>query len=101
MSAELVAAIKVKAPGAGSAVTAGAASTAATALPSGCTKLWIKGSTKVHVIFGGSGVAAAQASDMPLTADVDYILDIGAGITHFRAIRASADSTVNYVDVSP
>ncbi|AKF08897.1 hypothetical protein [Sandaracinus amylolyticus] len=91
--------LRINAPGPGQTpVTAGAASSAANAIPSGATKLWLKATAKAHIRFGDSSVGAATPNDQYLTADQDYVLDLLSGITHFRAIRGdTADATITWV----
>lgn len=103
MSPFVAALLRIPTPGAGQTpLTAGASSTVATALPTGARKIWIKGTQKVHVIFGASDVAAATTSEQYLTADIDYVLDVPDGVTHYRAIRGgSSDSVINVVAVNP
>lgn len=82
--------------------TAGAASTAAVALPSGALRVWISGTEGFALIAGGAGVdAAAVATCMPFQPDADYIFDVPAGVTHFRAIRTgSIDAVITVAAVS-
>ncbi len=100
MSPYVAALLRINAPGEGSApATIGGTSTAAVALPS-ASKIWIKASQRCHVIFGAAGVAAATTSSIPLTADVDYVLDIPVGVTHYRALRSgSTDAVLSVVGV--
>lgn len=103
MSAPVAALLRLNAWGPGeAAVTAGSSSTSATALPTGAIKIAMKASQKAHVRFGTSAVSAATTNDYPLTADVDYVIDIPPGVTHYRAIRGgSSDATVNVVAMNP
>lgn len=100
-TAALASLMRINAPGAGVApVTAGATSTAAQALPTGASKIWIKATQKTHIRFGDSDVGAATTNDQYMTADVDYVLDVPAGVTHYRAIRGgSSDASVHVVAV--
>ncbi len=99
MSPYVAALIRINAPGEGLApATVGGTSTAAVALPEGCSKIWVKATQRCHIIFGAAAVGAATTSSIPLTAGVDYILDLPVGVTHYRALRAdSTDAVVSIV----
>lgn len=89
----LAAVVKVNLPvGVADSVTSiTGTSTSAIALPSGALKVWLSAAEQIHVIFGTSAVAAAVvATCAPLQPDTDYVFDVPAGVTHFRAIRNSA-----------
>lgn len=95
------AAIQVHAWSATTATTVTTASTSATALPTGARKVLINVTTTQHILFGGSGVAAAVvANDQPLYAGSAYVIDIPAGVTHFRAIAATTNGVLYASDVS-
>lgn len=65
-------------------------STAAVALPAGALRIWFSAAEPGAIIFGTSAVAAAVvATCMPYQADTDYVFDVPAGVTHFRAIGLS------------
>jgi hypothetical protein len=65
-------------------------STSAVALPTGALKIWIVAAEPVAIIFGTSAVAAAVlATCMPIQGDTDYVFDVQAGVTHYRAIAVS------------
>jgi hypothetical protein len=66
-------------------------STTAVALPSGALRIWFSAAEPGAIIFGASDVAAAVvATCMPYQADTDYVFDVPAGVTHYRAIGLSA-----------
>ncbi len=85
--------------GAADSVTAFTGTTsAAIALPTKATRVWLVATEGCSVIFGSSTVAAAVvATCMPLQEDTDYIFDVPVGITHFCVIRSGSTSGSLYV----
>ena len=99
MSANVFGAVAVFAPGVPGTVSVTSSSSAATAIPTLALnggKLWLKCSSKAHIIFGLSNVTDATSSHMPITADQDYLITMPGGWTHFKIIRSSADGTLHY-----
>lgn len=102
MSGPTNALLRINAWGAGAKVTAGSSSTAATALPTGAIKVFMKATEMAHIRFGDSTVGEATTDDQYLSADESAVIDIPQGTTHFRAIRGGADdANVHYVAVNP
>lgn len=96
MSASVFAALAVSAPGVPSTLAVGATTSAATAVPTNCQKVWFKSTVDTHIVFGASNVTnAVVASHQYLTADQDYVLHL-YGYTHFKVIRGGADDGVLY-----
>lgn len=89
-------AIRVPTWGAGSTVSISGTSSSATAVTSGRAYL-LCSSTDLHIIWGTSNVAAAQATDLLIPRNQVVRVDVPADVTHFRAIRDSADGTLYYV----
>src|SRR6187431_3216640 len=72
--------------------TAGAASTAAAAIPGGGNVLMIRAVAAIWIRFGASGVGAAAAdanSILFVAGESPYLLKPGE--THFRVLRVGAD----------
>lgn len=76
----------------------GAASSAAVALPTlGATReVRIVATARCYLRFGNSGVAeaAADANSILIPADAPEVIQLPAGITHFRVIRDTADGVI-------
>ncbi len=81
-----------------SATSVTASSTAAVALPTNASRIWITCNELVHVIIGDASVAAAVvATCHPLQPDTDYVFDLNPSQTHIRMIAATTTGVV-YID---
>lgn len=88
-------AVRVNAPTSTNTVTiATASSTAGSGNLGGALRVWMKATTDTRIRFGTATVGAATAGDMYLSGGVDYVLDVQKPVTHFRAIRATANGTL-------
>lgn len=96
-------AIQVLAPEAPSVVAVTASSSSATAIPSGGSGRWLSVAaigTNCFVLFGTSGVAAADANDWPIADGTVQHFLLQEGVTHFRVIGAGT-GTFHYYTSSP
>lgn len=94
-------ALRVNAPVSTNTVSIGSASsTAGSGNLGGALRVWMKSNTDTRIRFGASTVGAATAGDIYLTSGVDYVLDVQKPITHFRAIRSTANGTLYWSQVA-
>lgn len=87
----------------GTRTTVGATSSAEVAIGTlGPTReIMLMASTRCHIRFGATGLAAAAAGAgvLPLAADERFHLKVPVGTTHFRVIRDSADGFLSVIPV--
>lgn len=96
--ASLLAAVGLYGPSGGTKVTASNTSTAAqdlSALKGQTVLFWC--SEPAHIVFGASGVAAADNNDVVLPKETLIPIKIREGKDYFRAIRqGSTDADIHY-----
>lgn len=62
--------------------------------PNHAPRIWLKADVKTHIRFGSSSVAAATTTDIYLTADVDYVLDVTPDVTSARVKRGGSTNGI-------